>query len=605
MKKLDKLILGSFLGPFLLTFLVVDFILLTVNMLKYFDEIFGKGLGFWIYMELISYFVISISPMALPLAVLLSSLMTFGNLGEHFELTAIKSSGISLLRALRPIGIFVIFLAFAAYLSNNYLVPKVNLKTFSLLYDMRMKSPALDIKAGVFYDGIPGYSIKVNEKKGDFGLKNIVIYDHSSGTQGNLNITLADSGAMEPFFNENYMRLSLYNGQNYKEARATRGIDEKPVEFSRTTFDENIIIFDLDAFRLNRTDEDAWSTNRSIKNISEIRVGLDSISTLVNDEQFQNYQIAESIYPFFTRTRKLKPTDKILDRRAIDDTIRVVKSRSERAKRDSIDLMANQSELNSTIQIAANSESRNLVTTQESLATVPIAIPPIPLNSDTLLRKRKLSKLHKLNIVTDSLKISTIAVSDSSIYAGVGDANLGQRQIRTASLTKSEKNLIDSVVMKRGYYSNALTMALNNSRSLKSTFDQKKLKIDMYEREYRRYEIAWYQKYTQAFACLVMFMIGAPLGAIIKKGGLGMPVLISIIFFIIYYMLTISGEKWAKEGLVDPLFGTWFSILCLIPFGLFFLRQARKDSRLFEPDFYIQIWRNIQKRHKVLYPKQD
>lgn len=605
MKKLDKLILGSFLGPFLLTFLVVDFILLTVNMLKYFDEIFGKGLGFWIYMELISYFVISISPMALPLAVLLSSLMTFGNLGEHFELTAIKSSGISLLRALRPIGIFVIFLAFAAYLSNNYLVPKVNLKTFSLLYDMRMKSPALDIKAGVFYDGIPGYSIKVNEKKGDFGLKNIVIYDHSGGTQGNLNITLADSGAMEPFFNENYMRLSLYNGQNYKEARATRGIDEKPVEFSRTTFDENIIIFDLDAFRLNRTDEDAWSTNRSIKNISEIRVGLDSISTLVNDEQFQNYQIAESIYPFFTRTRKLKPTDKILDRRAIDDTIRVVKSRSERAKRDSIDLMANQSELNSTIQIAANSESRNLVTTQESLATVPIAIPPIPLNSDTLLRKRKLSKLHKLNIVTDSLKISTIAVSDSSIYAGVGDANLGQRQIRTASLTKSEKDLIDSVVMKRGYYSNALTMALNNSRSLKSTFDQKKLKIDMYEREYRRYEIAWYQKYTQAFACLVMFMIGAPLGAIIKKGGLGMPVLMSIIFFIIYYMLTISGEKWAKEGLVDPLFGTWFSILCLIPFGLFFLRQARKDSRLFEPDFYIQIWRNIQKRYKVLYSKQD
>jgi lipopolysaccharide export system permease protein len=361
----------------------------------------------------------------------------------------------------------------------------------------------------------------------------------------------------------------------------------------------------LDAFRLNRTDKDAWSTNKSIKNISEIQVGLDSISTLVNDEHFQNYQTAESIYPFFTRARKLKPTDKILDRRAIDDTIRMVKSRLERAKRDSIDLMANQSELNSTIQIAANPESRNLVSIQESLPTAPIAIPSIPLNSDSLFRKRKLSKLHKLNIVTDSLKISTIAVSDSSINEGVGDANLGQKQIRTASLTQSEKDLVDSVVMKRGYYSNALTMALNNSRSLKNTFDQKKLKIDMYEREYRRYQIAWYQKYTQAFACLVMFMIGAPLGAIIKKGGLGMPVLISIIFFIIYYMLTISGEKWAKEGLVDPLFGTWFSILCLIPFGLFFLRQARKDSRLFEPDFYIQIWRNIQKRYKVLYPKRD
>src|SRR5690606_19380300 len=164
MKKLDKLILGSFIGPFLLTFIVVDFILLTVNMLKYFDEIFGKGLAFGVYMELISYFVISISPMALPLAVLLSSLMTFGNLGEHVELTAIKSSGISLLRALLPIGLFVIVLSVFAFLSNNHIVPKINLKTFSLLYDIRMKSPALDIKEGVFYNGIPNYSIKVNRK---------------------------------------------------------------------------------------------------------------------------------------------------------------------------------------------------------------------------------------------------------------------------------------------------------------------------------------------------------------------------------------------------------------------------------------------------------
>lgn len=164
MKKLDKLILGSFIGPFILTFLVVDFILLIVNMLKYFDEIFGKGLGFLIYAELIGYFVISISPMALPLAMLLSSLMAFGNLGEHFELTAIKGSGISLTRAMRPIGIFAVVLTFFAFLSNNYLVPKVNLKTFSLLYDIRMKTPSLDIKEGVFYSGITNFSIKVNKK---------------------------------------------------------------------------------------------------------------------------------------------------------------------------------------------------------------------------------------------------------------------------------------------------------------------------------------------------------------------------------------------------------------------------------------------------------
>ncbi|WP_332912599.1 LptF/LptG family permease [Algoriphagus boritolerans] len=237
---------------------MVDFILLIVNMLKYFDEIFGKGLGFFIYLELIGYFVISISPMALPLAVLLSSLMTFGNLGEHFELTAIKSSGISLIRAMRPIGIFVVFLTIGAYLSNNYLVPKVNLKTFSLLYDIRMKSPALDIKEGIFYSGIPNYSIKVNEKRDDIRLKDIIIYNHAE-QQGNLNVTLADSGRMETFFSESYLKLTLYNGLNYKEDRLTRGISEGPVKFSRTKFDENVIVFDLGAFQLSRTPEDQWS----------------------------------------------------------------------------------------------------------------------------------------------------------------------------------------------------------------------------------------------------------------------------------------------------------------------------------------------------------
>ncbi|MFT5773777.1 MAG: lipopolysaccharide export system permease protein [Algoriphagus sp.] len=592
MKKLDKLILGSFLGPFLLTFLVVDFILLTVNMLKYFDEIFGKGLGFWIYMELISYFVISISPMALPLAVLLSSLMTFGNLGEHFELTAIKSSGISLLRAMRPIGLFVIAVTFLAYLSNNYLVPKVNLKTFSLLYDMRMKSPSLDIKAGVFYDGIPGYSIKVNEKVGEFGLKDILIYNHSEGKQGNLDVTLADSGVMQPFFNENYMRLALYKGQNYKEDRATRGISETPVEFSRTNFDENTIIFNLNSFQLNRTNEDAWSTNRSIKNIPEIKVGLDSIVTLVNDQKFQNYQTAESIYPFFTRGRKLTPTQEILDRKALDDTLRVEKFRKEQSKKDSLDLMAEENKPDSSKLLVENPDARALTVKPDTLIgrSTSVSVSSIPARSDSLFKKKRLRADRQAAIIDASKE-------DSSRNDGPGEVI--NKITRTEPLSLAEKFIIDSLVNERGYMSNALTMALNNSRNLKNTFDVKKLQIENHDREYRRYEIAWFQKYTQAIACFVMFMIGAPLGAIIKKGGLGMPVLISIIFFILYYMLTISGEKWAKEGVVDTLFGTAFSNLCLIPFGLFFLRQARKDARLFEPDFYVEFWRKLKKNQSI------
>lgn len=576
MKKLDKLILGSFIGPFLLTFLVVDFILLIVNMLKYFDEIFGKGLGFWIYAELIGYFVISISPMALPLAVLLSSLMTFGNLGEHFELTAIKSSGISLLRAMRPIGIFTVILTIAAYLSNNYLVPKVNLKTFSLLYDIRMKSPALDIKAGVFYAGIPSYSIKVNEKLDDIRLKDIIIYNHAD-QQGNLNVTLADSGRMETFFNDSYLKLTLYHGQNYKEARATRGISEAPVEFSRSRFDENVIVFDLDAFQLSRTPEDLWSTNRAIKNIAQIKLGLDSISTLINDLKFQNYQTAESIYPFFTKDRKLTPPEDIRNRKKQDDEERKTKAVRENAQKDSIEklkILIDSSGVKSIDSLQAR-ESQITVAASSGLS-----------KSDSIFNQ----KVIRQNAKSDSLaKLK----SSATVAGSTAESKEVTKAKRTAPLTDMERELIDSVVTKRGYISNAYTMALNNSRNLKNTFDVKRSQVDNHEREYRRYEIAWYQKYTQAIACFVMFLIGAPLGAIIKKGGLGLPVLISIIFFILFYMLTITGEKWAKEGITDPLFGTIFSNLCLVPFGLFFLRQARKDARLFEPDYYAEFWKKI------------
>lgn len=590
MKKIDKLILGSFIGPFLLTFVVVDFILLIVNMLKYFDEIFGKGLGFWIYAELIGYFVVSISPMALPLAVLLSSLMTFGNLGEHFELTAIKSSGISLVRALRPIAIFTVFLVIAAFLSNNFLVPKVNLKTFSLLYDIRMKSPALDIREGIFYAGIPGYSIKVNQKIGDNDLKDIIIYNHNDAL-GNLDVTIADSGRMEKFFNENYMRLTLYKGTNYKEARATRGISEKPVEFNRTTFDENVIIFDMDAFQLSRTPEDLWSTNRAIKNISEIKVGLDSISTLVNDEQFQNYRTASSIYPFFTRDRNLDPLEDIMERKAEDDSLRVQKARKNRELADSLENLKNKPDT-STI-LASKPESR-LEFKPDSSKTLSVRNSSSISKSDSLFQakvsNRKIQRRNLENIELDAEELVENPQEDIQEQP--------KKIRRTDPLSEEEKAKIDSVVFKKGYQSNALTMALNNARSLKNNFNIKKIQIENHQKEFRRYEIAWYQKYTQAFACFVMFLIGAPLGAIIKKGGLGMPVLVSIIFFIVYYMLTITGEKWAKEGVTDPFLGTWFSCLMLLPFGLFFLKQARKDARLFEPDFYIEWWKGVRKRFK-------
>jgi lipopolysaccharide export system permease protein len=570
MKKLDKLILGSFIGPFILTFIVVDFILLTVNMLKYFDEIFGKDLPFMVYMELIGYFVISISPMALPLAVLLSSLMTFGNLGEHFELTAIKSSGISLLRALRPIGIFVVFLTFGAYLSNNYLVPRVNLKTFSLLYDIRMKSPALDIKEGVFYNGIPNYSIKVNKKLDEVRLQDVLIYDHTSG-QGNIHVITADSGRMEPFFNERYMQLVLYNGFSYQEGQAQRGVAEKAATFNRTQFTTNQMIFSLDAFDMNRTPENLWSNNRSIKNIQEIRTDLDSMDLALNQKYFFNYVNTEASYPFFARNRKLKPPADIERKRLISDSLRNLKFQAEyemetRANRDGSDDPLGASPVTSLPNDQEQLRAAELVDTSETADQAA---------ADTLFSS------------ADSAR----AMADT--MAAVPAPNLAGNPSFVPAITEKEMTLspeqkasLDSLRQTRRYLVSAASGGLTTARNIKNNFTTNKNEVDALAREFRRFQISWYQKYTQAIACFVMFMIGAPLGAIIKKGGLGMPVLVSIIFFVLYYMLTITGEKWAKEGLADPLFGTAFSNLALIPFGVFFLRQARKDARIFEADFY-------------------
>lgn len=621
MKKIDKLILGSFIGPFFLTFVVVDFILLTVNMLKYFDEIFGKGLSFWIYMELFSYFVISISPMALPLAVLLSALMTFGNLGEHFELTALKSAGISLIRALMPIGVFVLFLTIAAFLSNNYLVPKVNLKTFGLLYDIRMKSPALDIKEGVFYNGIPNYSIKVNRKLDEIRLNDIIIYNHADG-QGNINVILADSGRMEPFFNNNYMKLTLYNGVSYKESRSQRGISEKPADLSRTIFSENQIVFDLASFQLNRTPEDLWSTNRSIKNIAQLKLGLDSMNSEINQIIYYNYLNTESSFPYFTRDRKLSPPSDIVRRKERDDSVKIAKAAMQKSVEndalsvsqsvDSLNLMAFQKGPDSI-----NTLDRELIFQKDSIpdlsktesmvnngTAIPTTDSTVKIDKNISNRKinRKVLKLIKPTTSIDSLNSKSDI--DSIVPAGEVMDNK-TTQPRVAVFTDAKRASLDSIIIEGDYNSKAATVGMNNARTIKNNFSTKLTQIDALEREFRRFEIAWYQKYTTAFACIVMFMIGAPLGAIIKKGGLGMPVLMSIIFFILFYMLTITGEKWAKEGITNTVFGTWFSNLVLLPFGFFFLRQARKDARLFEPDTYTAFFKKIKAKFLVKQAKSQ
>lgn len=464
MKKLDKLIIRSFFGPFILTFAVVEFILLTQYMLKYLDELVGKDLGAAIFGELLFYFSLNMAPVALPLAVLLSSLMTFGTMGEHHELTAIKTSGINLTRILLPVFLLVSALTVGAFFFNNIIVPKANLKAYSLLWDIRQKKPAMNFKEGAFYNGLPGLSIKINEKVNDEGaMKDIMIYDHSKGGSSS-RVILADSGRMYTDFNDAYLVMELYEGNTYVDEQ-TGGLRNSNEQFIRQEFDESKIVVSLASFNLDRTREELFSDNKMMKNIKELDVVTDSLRKYAGREK---KLYAPNVDPFFMYFK-----------------------------------------------------------------------------------------------------------------ADTGDVKNGMRL--KDKVVEKELPVITSEIM---------AQATNKARNVKSFTTSYLERINNTLRDANNYEIEIWRKYTQSAAILIMFLIGAPLGAIIKKGGLGVPVIISIVFFILLYVMAILGEKWAREGLIPVGAGMWGANVILLPIGLFFLYQARNDSSLLEIDF----WRKLMAR---------
>ena len=461
MKKLDKLIVGAFVGPFILTFIVVVFILLIQFLLKYIEDIIGKGLGLEVYAELIFYFSVLMVPVALPLAVLLSCLITFGNLGEHHELTAIKGSGVSLIRALAPIFLIVLLLTVAAFFFNNTIAPKASLKAYSLLYDVRTKKASINFKEGVFYEGIPGYRIKISQKMPDGkAVKGIMIYNHTSG-RGNTDLIVADSGLITTINNESNLVFELYQGKSYTEYQQNN--DPTSDQFLRNKFVKSKMIFSLASFQMNRTKEELFSSNRMMKNVSELNFVADSIR-----KDFTNAKanLENTISPFYVYLPK-----------QLDSTKRIVKA-----------------EENPKIK-----------------------------------------------------KLDTLSVQD-------------KEQI--------------------------LSKAVNQARSVKAYITGHVERLKYLKEDANTYEIEKYRKFTQSIACIIMFLIGAPLGAIIRKGGLGIPILVSIVFFIFFYVFSIIGEKWAKEDIVPVLGGVWAANAILLPIGLLFLRQAKNDSKILDLDFY-------------------
>ncbi len=310
-KKLTLLVLRSFAGPLLLTFLISLFVLLMQFLWKYIDDLVGKGLDWIIIGKLMVYVSVTLVPMALPLSILLSSIMTFGNMAEHFELTACKSAGMSLQRVMRPLIITAILICITAFYFSNVVLPMANLKMNALLYDVRQQKPALYIKEGVFYNGIDGYSIKIGQKDSDGKtLRNIMIYDHREN-RGNTNLIMAESGSMVMSQDERFLILTLNNGTSYEEKQNNPGKNNKPL--MRSEFDEQVVRFDLSSFKMTRTNEQLFKDNYQMLNIKQLSSAADSIEKRIEMKKSEIYDRAAITYLLVTDSsrRALPSGDKL------------------------------------------------------------------------------------------------------------------------------------------------------------------------------------------------------------------------------------------------------------------------------------------------------
>ncbi|UXX77836.1 LptF/LptG family permease [Reichenbachiella carrageenanivorans] len=561
MKKLDKLLLKSFIGPFVITFLVAVFILLLVYMMKYFDDFIGKNLGFMVLGELMGYFSINQMPMALPLAVLISSLMTYGKLGEHFELTAIKGSGISLLRIILPTFVFCVLLAIGAFLLNNYIVPKANLRAFSLLYDIKQTKPSMDLREGQFYNGIPKYSIKIEKKYPDgISIKNIVIYDHTEG-DGNKRVIIADSCRMYSFMGDRYLKMDLYNGNHYieEEEKSGRKNKDEVAQFVRTKFANMDLVFSLASFDLNDTDESLFADNRYMKGIKELNSSIDSMSHSMMDSKYKVYGSVAGAYRLHM-AGYLEPPMGLVEKKHEVDSIREAKKvlQDSLKRMEELALVADSLEQLGEAKIDSSAKKKAKRKTYQKPGLVTSKGVVKSKSNPLAVKKKKKVKFDSLYISSDSL----IAVV---------------------------KLKMDSVYQEQGVRDQVLSRAVGNARNIKSTLNSTVLRMKSLKTSLDSHVVEKYKKYAQAFSCIVMFLIGAPLGAIIKRGGLGFPVIISIFFFIIFYVLTSVGDKWAKSGVVDGFYAAWMANFVLFPVGVFFLKQARKDAKIFDADFY-SVW---------------
>ncbi len=478
-KRMYMFMLESFLPLFVMTFFITLFIVLMQFLWRYIDDLVGKGLGVDVIAELFFYAALTMIPMALPLAILLASLMTFGNLGEQFELTAMKASGVSLLRSMKPLIALIILIAIGAFFFQNNVLPIAQTKMWTLLYSMRQKSPEVEIPEGVFYDQIPGYNLFVETKNSDTGtLYNMMIYDVSKGFE-NSSIILADSGRLAFSEDQTHLFLKLWNGESFENLKEAAS-NMRNVPYRRESFKDKEILVTFDA-NFNRLDEQGMRNQYVGKNLSELQATIDSVGLRVDS--------VGAIYAGDLRRQPIVGTS---------------------AYKTAYD-----------------------------------------------------GKRYTYTKDDGSEKAGRLVDIDSLFRAG------GAQQ--------------------RSYIQSALNIARRN----KQNYEFKALAMSEDRETIRRHAIELQKKFTLSFACIIFFFIGAPLGAIIRKGGLGMPLVISVFLFIFYYIIDNTGYKLARDGRWEVWEGMWLSAAVLLPLGIFFTYKAVNDSAVFNADAYRNFIRRL------------
>ena len=465
-KKLDKLILKSFIGPFIITFFIAFFVLMMQGLWKYLDDLVGKGLDFYTIGQFLWYVSASMLTLAMPIAILISSIMTFGNLGESFELVAIKSSGISLLRFMRPLIWVAVLFCGITFLFANYVIPYANLKFIALYNDIYYKKPAFDLKEGIFFTYIPNYAIKAGKKDPDGKtIHDVLIYEQTNPLQNNC--IAAQTGVMTVSSDKKFLEFNLKNGTRYQENGL---MTDTATEFIRLGFTSFKKLLDLSSLQKQNTNDSVYRNNYKMLSAGQINSSLDSL-----------YKLNDSL------------------------TVRT---------------------------------DRMLVT------AMPFA-----------------------------------AVQDSF------------RKKMPAAKTKL--NSFDSIIPDSARFM-VLDAAIAIATRMKFGLESANAELENRKTEIRNHKIEWHRKFSLSMACFVLFFIGAPLGSIIRKGGLGMPLVVAIIFFLLFHLLNMFGEKFVKESMLPPYIGMWLAVLVLTPVGIFLTYKAMHDSQLFNKEYYNRSFRRVK-----------